>query len=486
MSAKADVTQIDTFGEVAAEDDAVLDYFVSTGVYKQISAADRILVLGRKGAGKTALVRYFTERAEPHVASKALRFSSYPWSVHAARADYGAAGVEAYTASWTFLIAVELASLALKLSPDPDVEPLRKIRKFLIRNYGQPDTELKDILAPDALRLEGSFEPTILGSKLFKVDLKRGRDDLSLGRELSALSEALLDAVQNVANSQLDGQVVLLHFDELDQGLTVLDEERANILTGLVLAARAVRKRFAGLKLPICPVVYLRTDIWEKLAFSDKNKISETSTLVINWGHAELKSLIEARASSKIGSPVKFEDLEDGQLTRGSQPKWSHIIARTYLRPRDVIKFSNVGLQRVRLRMPDPPVQFTNKDIAEARPEYSDYLKRELDDEIKAHWPQWGDALAALTALQTITFTSEAFAKAYESQRSDAASPDAKQALASLFDYSVIGYNTRSGYGGSAWIYRYESPNMRWDPGVNLYKVHYGLKEYCRLKEERA
>ena len=37
-----------------------------------------------------------------------------------------------------------------------------------------------------------------------------------------------------------------------------------------------------------------------------------------------------------------------------------------------------------------------------------------------------------MTALQTITFTSEAFAKAYESQRSDGASPDAKQALASM------------------------------------------------------
>ena len=56
MSTKADVTQIDTFGEVAAEDDAVLEYFVSTGVYKQISAANKILVLGRKGSGKTALV----------------------------------------------------------------------------------------------------------------------------------------------------------------------------------------------------------------------------------------------------------------------------------------------------------------------------------------------------------------------------------------------------------------------------------------------
>jgi hypothetical protein len=302
---------------------------------------------------------------------------------------------------------------------------------------------------------------------------------------LTALSNALLQAVAIVASEQLDSSVVLLHFDDLDQGLTIFDKSRAEILIGLILAARSVRKRFFDLKLAMCPVVYLRTDIWESLTFSDKNKVSETSQLMIKWGSSELRSLIEARASTKLGAQTTFEQLEDGALMRGSQPKWSHIVARTHLRPRDVIKFCNVALAHAKGRMPDPPTVFTNKDIVESRSEYSDYLKKELDDEIKAHWPDWSDALATLSAMQTITFDPDTFVAEYKTRRSSDTTPDAKEALKLLYEYSVIGYQTRSGYGGSEWIFRYEQPNIRWDPGASICKVHYGLKEYCRLKEER-
>jgi hypothetical protein len=36
---------------------------------------------------------------------------------------------------------------------------------------------------------------------------------------------------------------VLLNFDELDQGLSVLDEQHQKMIVGLVLAGRAYRKR---------------------------------------------------------------------------------------------------------------------------------------------------------------------------------------------------------------------------------------------------
>lgn len=79
----------------------------------------------------------------------------------------------------------------------------------------------------------------------------------------------------------------------------------------------------------ICPVVYLRTDLWDALRFSDKNKITQTYTARIEWTVDELQKLIECRATVRIGSTVEWDDLEDGQLMRGSQTKWRHITART-------------------------------------------------------------------------------------------------------------------------------------------------------------
>lgn len=55
-----DLTKINNFGEVAAEDDAVLDYFLETDSVGAIEAGESFLILGRKGSGKTALVRYFS------------------------------------------------------------------------------------------------------------------------------------------------------------------------------------------------------------------------------------------------------------------------------------------------------------------------------------------------------------------------------------------------------------------------------------------
>ncbi len=106
------LTAFDTFGDVAAEDDAVLDYFLSTKAVEKVETNKAFLVLGRKGTGKTAIVRYLTEGAKSKL-SRSLSLRGYPWSVHAARVDHGASDIEAYVSSWRYLIAVELSALVL-------------------------------------------------------------------------------------------------------------------------------------------------------------------------------------------------------------------------------------------------------------------------------------------------------------------------------------------------------------------------------------
>ena len=270
----------------------------------------------------------------------------------------------------------------------------------------------------------------------------------------------------------------LLHLDELDQGLATLDATRSTMLVGLVLATRSIKRKFAEHKIRLTPVVYLRTDIWEQLQFSDKNKISESQATRIEWETQSLRRLIEMRASTKLGESVVWDALEDGEKMRGSQPKWNHIVARTQLRPRDAIQFCNIAFGK----RADRSLPLTNADVVSARQEYSTYLKHELDDEILAHWPMWSSALETFTALQIHTFSPEQFRAEFQT-RDDRTPPD--EALERLFSFSVIGYQARSGYGGSTWVFRYEIPSAHWDPFTSLCKVHPGLKEYCRIQEDR-
>lgn len=227
---------LESFGDVAAEDDAVLDYFLATNAADKIENNRAFLVLGRKGTGKTAIVRYFTEGASK-ARSKPLNLRGYPWTVHASRLDRGASDIEAYVSSWRYLIAVEFAALVLEDASGKSCAAAKPLTKFFTDNYGGTDPRLSEVLRPSRLRLgKFSLSPSILGNQLGGVDLERDKKDHQLGLELNALSNSILDAVRQIAG-ELNLGVLCLHFDELDQGLTELDDARSKMIIGLVLAS---------------------------------------------------------------------------------------------------------------------------------------------------------------------------------------------------------------------------------------------------------
>jgi hypothetical protein len=483
MTGAEDLRKIESFGDVAAEDDAVLEYFLSTNVVEQVSQNKTSLVLGRKGAGKTAIVRYFTEGPES-IRSKSLNLRNYPWNVHSQRIDRGASDIEAYVSSWRYLVAVELASLLIEKFSYKGHSSFSKLTKFFEENYGGPRPRLADILRPKRLTLKKtSLQPSVMGNQLGSVDLERGDKDYQLGLELNAVSQAILDAVIEICGDMHVGALIL-HFDELDQGLNRLDEQRSRMITGLILAAREIRRECLGQSVDVNPVIYLRTDIWDELGFSDKNKISSTNTYNLEWNSESLAALVTERLRFRLGKDVKWKDITDDGLMRGSQTKWNHILARTFLRPRDVIKFLNAALQEAKKRE-DAPLVFGNKDIVNCRSEYSAYLKSELDDEIPPHFPAWDEALQACSAISTITFHKDAFFERYNERKSSDNPVDAEEALRILYRFSVVGYEKRSGYGGSSWAFQYIEPEAGWDNAATRFKVHLGLKEYAKLREER-
>ena len=186
------------------------------------------------------------------------------------------------------------------------------------------------------------------------------------------------------------------------------------MLTGLILAAREVRREAERAEVTINPVIYLRNDLWDELQFSDKNKVSQSLALHLEWSSESLKDLVNERLKARLSPEARWEDIIAPELMRGSQPKWNHITSRGFLRPRDAISFLNSILGQAKRRSDDPLI-LSNKDIVSAREEYSAYLKKELDDEIDPHWEFWGKALRACSAISTVTFERREFVAAYQS-----------------------------------------------------------------------
>ncbi|MCG6984369.1 MAG: hypothetical protein LJE61_04075 [Thiocapsa sp.] len=206
--------KLESFGDVAAEDDAVLDYFLATDAVAQIERTQAFLVLGRKGSGKTANVRHFTE-GHSLSRSKPLNLRGHPWRIHAQRIDRGASEVEAYVSSWRYLIALEFASMVLEDSERPQHDEVEALTSLFRENCGGINPSLSDILRPKRLRISKfSLQPPILGNAIGGVELERDPADLQFGAELNALTASILETCYAiVANESLDPYV--LQFDEL-------------------------------------------------------------------------------------------------------------------------------------------------------------------------------------------------------------------------------------------------------------------------------
>lgn len=357
------------------------------------------------------------------------------------------------------------------------------LEKFLTKNFGSINPEARTILTRGRLITDGlTIAPQIAGTSLGSISFGSRDDNSVLGLELNSLTNSVLnDVTTSIAELGIDR--LFLHFDELDQGLDRIDETRARMLIGLILAAREI-SRSALFRANISPIVYLRSDIWEQISFSDKNKITRSGSIILNWDEETLLSLVNTRVAAKLGVGKTWSDISDAQKMRGSQPKFLHILARTFMRPRDVIQFLNEALKIAKAR-DDDLLYFVNDDINSAREAYSAYLRDELADEISPHWDSWLDGLNACSKTETITFRKSDFLISYKRMKSAKNKVDAETALENLFRFSVVGYERRIAGGGSGWSFRYLDADAAWDASAPRYKVHQGLKEIAKLREER-
>lgn len=425
--------------------------------------------------------KYFSQPFRDR-ASSAPTLRDYPWNIHQKRRNLGASDIESYVSSWRYLIAVKIISTIIEQKGTKNLtDSQRAAREFLNDNYGGINPSLTDIIRPQKLNLKRTIiSPSIMGNSFGQIELeneKGGLPDI-----FDSITDALLKTA-TILVEQAGIECAQLHFDELDQGLSELDKTRKEMITGLILAIRSIRSSDFGAKLR--PVFYIRTDLWDNIDFSDKNKISQSSSVFLDWDSDSLKQLINERLKTKIGQDASWDTINDGLLMRGIQAKWSHIISRTFNRPRDVIQFLNCALDKALLRDLNTD-KYTNEDIQSARESYSKYLKQELDDEIIPHWKHWKDAIQSFSDISKINFSREEFSKACNKRRTKNNNFDTDEALETLYSFSVIGYRRSIGGGGSGWVFQYSDPEAGWDSVSTKLKVHSGLKEFAKLREGRS
>jgi hypothetical protein len=362
------------------------------------------------------------------------------------------------------------------------IEPMADLEDFVVDSYGSRDPDLTQLFQPEKkLRFKGSLKLSIASIEGETVLVKE------LPLHIQEVNRSVQQSVLTSLNPDHDYYVC---FDQLDLGFTTEDARYAQRLIGLILAASDIWKaaRDQGKRLSV--VVFLRDDIYQLLQFEDKNKITENNMVRVEWNQGgpelTLRGLMERRFGQVSGSAanVAWEEVfDETKEMPGRQTKYAHICDRTFLRPRDMIKYCNevlVAYKDTGDGQSSEP-KFDNAAVIAARPSYSAYLLRELDDEIAKHVPEYKEYLEVLKRVGSVQFAPAQFAKEWD-RRASLKDMSWEKALEELFEFSVIGYlKSGGGGGGSKYVWRYLDAGAKFDPAAETFRVHAGFKESLDL-----
>lgn len=489
------IENIDDFGAIDAEnDDRLFEYFIQSDSLERIMNGKRKIIIGRKGSGKTALYKFLSKDEKDKLTS-ALLFRDYPWKVHDLYANENVSERESYVNSWEFLIYIELAKLIVK-----DLDnysflqkfKVRKIRKWLKKSWGSSNFDHKETMSPKTW--DFTFSPQLMGNGLGSVSRKDAPKNLgaTLGEVNKKLIALLLPLIKK------DKHYFLL-FDELDLSYDPKDSKYLTRIIGLLIAAYNINTYFQENNINAGVYVFLRSDIYEVVDFQDKNKVTDNHTEYLNWNHQDesanlsLKKLVAKRIKQNIQNTndtfhENWHKIFDSHNIGSNQLKWNFIIERTFLRPRDVIKFLNLSLAEAKKRIkidPDKEADIIiNKDIHNSRKDYSDYLYSELKDEVNAKYKDFDNYMEVLRDMHKTIFNLENYESSFEACVARLNINDnSNTVLERLYEFSVIGFYKPGGggYGGSTYCYRYTDPKIKFNPKAIHYKVHPGFKEYLEL-----
>jgi hypothetical protein len=483
-----ELSAVQSFGGIAAdEDDLLHDCFQNHEAYRNVRDGRSFLVLGRKGSGKTAIYQKLIMERSPVYFSVGHTFDDYPWHHHDLQAEVGVPEELRYVHSWKYLILLTLSKVLLNSDQsqpwsEESVEPLASLESFVVDSYGSRDPDVSQLFSPEKeLRFKGRISLYIGSVETERLRVKE------LPVHVQEVNKQVQEKVLTCLNPNHEYFVC---FDQLDLGFTTKDPKYAERVTGLILAARDLRRaaRHAGKRLNV--VIFLRDDIYRLLVFEDKNKITETATSAVEWNTSQdeamtLKQLMERRFAQLLGDGTTWDEVFDESKEMPSrQTKYAHICTRTFLRPRDIIKFCNEVLAAHRRN--GRSGRFENADLIDARAQYSDYLLNELDDEIAKHVPDYREYLEVVQSVGRETFNRQSFYDAW-AKRGHLSDVNPDDALQQLFDFSVIGYlKTGGGGGGSKWAWRYldQRPHRAFVPAdAEQFRVHSGFKEALDLSK---
>lgn len=499
-------------GKVSAErDDLLSEYFFDNGVLKNvIESPSSFLILGRKGAGKTAVFKYLSDNKEIFIDSNdiliPLSFEDYNWNIHALLIDETKAQSLAYKQSWRFVILIECIKAFKEWFESKGKKApseLEKANKLLEKLFDSPVPSISQLVGKKLLSLSGISLPKggfdLEGGDIDSINVDGGDisfDDVETDKTLQEhLSENIgnliryLDAVLEKTSNECPN--IFICFDRVDEAWDEVSYDSSRrVIAGLVSASDSITTQYKG---TIRPIVFLREDIFDVLSINDANKLREDCGALLHWGRETISNLMLRRINyyAEIKGQEAIESIDalfDKKEMRQRTKPFNYLLKRTMMRPRDLISIMGRVIHTMKDKTEDPFAEkkktfekLEAESIYGAEPGYSDWLKQEILDEWSVQKPIIVELFNAIQNNASTNFTKDDLTQELENLNIDLKRGDVLTHIRFLFDNSIVGFKLGE---SKEWRFKCFYPAQGFLDSPE-YRVHEGLVRALNLRENR-
>lgn len=467
--------EISTKWNIEAKQENV-DYFYNTNEAKELISGNKYFVIGRKGTGKTAIAEYISQKIDANHFAQKLSFKNFPFNYLYSLDNSKYTAPNQYITIWKYLIYSCICEMMTKN------EAIDSTINSELRKIYPNDSKVS------LARMVESWTATDFGIEVLGVGLT-GRREVRQAKELSWIEKC--DILEDVIAEHIDKSHYYVIIDELDEDYREFEsnEERdtyLKLLTSLFKAVQDIRAIFKETDYHICPIIFLRTDIYTLLKDSDKNKW-RAFKVDMDWTEPQIKNMLAHRISVACnkaalgfneawGMLFDKDDVEMGNRSENRMGKFDYITRSTHLRPRDYIQYmiecSNEAISQNKHIITSPIIKSVD-DI------FSDYLRDEIIDEVFSVLPDIHEIFEILSQVRKQTFSPNEFIDVYNSYVETGRITDqgAENVMRMLFEFSVIGNQPKSHRQA---IFKYQTVRARFNHRENV-MIHRGLYKALQI-----
>ncbi|MBS1514134.1 MAG: cold shock domain-containing protein [Bacteroidetes bacterium] len=448
-------------------------YFYNVEEIYEIIHNNKCFVIGRKGAGKTAIAKHLLNMNRFDTYTENIDFKNFPFNDIYQYYDSSFTYFNQYITIWKFIIYGSILRM-MSLNERLDGRLLKSLREaFPIDSIDAFDRKFHNLTKT---RFKIKFEP-------FSLDVDN--QDIKEEGFAKTVSEQCR-IFEDIIFHHIDNSKYFIIMDALDDDFNAYPsrEHYISLLTSLFKAVQEIKGKFLNKRFQILPVIFLRDDIYHQINYSEKTKWQDLS-VNLSWSEIKIKKMLAYRVMKSINPDLKALDFDGAwkkvfkteyfNIYNSQKNIFDYITEKTTRRPRDYVQYLITCAQ---LTLSSGKVNIDSGIIFEAGKYFSKYLRQDYEMQLAAVLPEIKIIFNAIQQIGKPIFKFTEFFEKIEqfvSQGKLAASHE-EAFLTTLFEYSIIGNQKKNNH----IIFKHSSYSSELDINENIV-VHEGLRSALYL-----